>query len=198
MGVRRVTKLTVLLALGLGLAASAGVPAEEPKAAPTPAPAVVAAPVAPSPGVTLAQAPADGLEAAHAEAESAEELNLGWTLLRTFVVLGLVIGIIYLTLNVGLRRLLGIRPMAGGASVVSVLERVTLDQKRALFVVKAANEVLLLGASDQSLSLLTKLDPAEIDRLRAVPERGAPGLTLSPLLQKLLGRKDAPPPPAAD
>jgi hypothetical protein len=42
----------------------------------------------------------------------AEDLDVGWALVRTVVVLGLVLALVYLTLNVGLRRLLGIRPSA--------------------------------------------------------------------------------------
>lgn len=122
------------------------------------------------------------------------DLDLGWTLLRTMLVLAMVVLLAWLTLNVGLRRLLGIRPVVG-TRLVTVLERVPLDQKRALFVVEAAGEVLLIGGGDGALSLISKLDRAEVDRLRTETE-GAPGSPqLSPFLQKLLGRK--PPPPTS-
>ncbi len=120
-----------------------------------------------------------------------EDLNLGWTLIRTALVLGIVVSLIYLTLNVGLRKLLGIKP-ASSQGLVTVLERVPLDQRRSLFVVRAGSEVLLLGGSDASLSLITKLDSAEVDKAQTAR---APQLTLSPMLQKLLGTK---PPVAAD
>jgi len=115
-----------------------------------------------------------------------EDLNLGWTLVRTALVLGIVVSLIYLTLNIGLRKLLGIKP-ASSHGLVTVLERVPLDQKRSLFVVRAGSEVLLLGGSDASLNLITKLDAAEVER--AQQRAPAPQLTLSPLLQKLLGGK---------
>lgn len=121
-----------------------------------------------------------------------QELDLGWTLFRTMMVLGMVVALAWLTLNVGLRRVLGIKP-ALGTSVVTVLQRVTLDQKRALFVVEAAGEVLLVGGGEGSLSLITKLDRTEIDKQRAAQQPA--GVQLSPFLQKLLGRKEAPPPP---
>ena len=121
-----------------------------------------------------------------------QELDLGWTLFRTVMVLGMVVALAWLTLNVGLRRLLGIKP-AVGTSVVTVLQRVTLDQKRALFVVEAGGEVLLVGGGEGSLSLITRLDRAEIDKQRAAQQPA--GVQLSPFLQKLLGRKEAPPPP---
>lgn len=120
-----------------------------------------------------------------------EELNLGWTLARTMLVLAMVIGLAWLTLNVGLRRLLGIRP-AVGTHLVSVLERVPLDQKRSLFVIEAAGEILLVGGGDGALSLIAKLDRAEVDKLRTTSS--SQPAQLSPFLQKLLGRKDSPPP----
>ncbi len=122
-----------------------------------------------------------------------EELNLGWTLIRTFVVLGFVIAAIYLTLNFGLRRLMGIAAVPRGQAVVQVVERIPLDQKRAMFVVKAAGEYLLIGGGDGSLQLIAKLDNAEVEKLRVQP---APSVTVSPFLLKLLKRRDVPAPPA--
>lgn len=107
------------------------------------------------------------------------------------LVLAMVIGLAWLTLNVGLRRLLGIRPTVG-THLVSVLERVTLDQKRSLFVIEAAGEILLVGGGDGALSLIAKLDRAEVDKLRTVSP--SQPIQLSPFLQKLLGRKDSAPP----
>lgn len=125
---------------------------------------------------------------------AAAELDLGWTLIRTMLVLAMVIGLAWLTLNVGLRRLMGIKSTVG-TSMVTVLERVALDQKRALFVIDVAGEVLLVGGSEASLSLISKLDRAEVDRLRAEANASRGPIKLSPFLQKLLGRKDVPPPP---
>lgn len=123
------------------------------------------------------------------------ELDLGWSLVKTFVVLGLVVAIAWLTLNVGLRKLLGVGA-PGRLGIVSVLERVPLDQKRTLYVVRAGDEVLLLGASDLSVNFLSRLDPKLAEA--ATPRTPTAGpITLSPFLQKLLGKKDAPPPPPA-
>lgn len=121
------------------------------------------------------------------------DFDLGWSLVRTIVVLGVVVALAWVTLNVGLRKLMGIGPAAGRRGIISVLERVPLDQKRTLYVVKAGDEVLLLGASDLSVNFLSKLDA------KAVEEAAKPAgqVTLSPFLQKLLGKKEAPPPPPA-
>lgn len=112
-----------------------------------------------------------------------EELNLGWALFRTALVLGIVVSLIYLTLNVGLRKLLGLQ-QATALGLVKVLERVPLDQKRTLFVVRAGQEVLLLGASENSLELITKMNAEQVALAQPLP---AAAPTLSPLLQKLLG-----------
>ena len=122
-----------------------------------------------------------------------EDFSLGWTLIRTMIVLAVVVALAYLTLNIGLRRLLGIRAPLG-TSVVTVLERVTLDQKRSLFVVEAGGEVLLIGGGDSGLSLISRLDRTVVDKARVATS--AP-VQLSPFLRKLLGRKEPATPPTA-
>jgi flagellar biogenesis protein FliO len=147
-------------------------------------------PVAPSRADPLLQPKPDPTEA-----PPGEELGLGWTLLRTAFVLGMVILAVYVTLNFGLRRLLGIAAMPRGPGVVQVVERIPLDQKRAMFVIKAAGEYLLIGSGDGALTLISKLDTAEVEKAKQAQPPS--GLALSPLLQKLLKRRDAPEPPAA-
>lgn len=179
----------MLLCLVVSFAAPAWAQPADPAALAAP----TAAPVAPAPdGARLSEPEIPRSEPPEL---AAEELNLGWTLFRTMLVLAMVVALAWLTLNVGLRRLLGIKPVVG-TSMVTVLERVTLDQKRALFVVEAAGEVLLVGGGDGALSLISKLDRAEVDRLRAASAASAP-VQLSPFLQKLLGRKAPPAPPAS-
>ena len=115
--------------------------------------------------------------------ERDDDMSLGWTLLRTLVVLGIVVASIYLTLNVGLRRLMGLKGPVGRGSVLEVLERVPLDAKHTLFVVRAAGEYLLLGSGEESLRLVAKLDTAAVDQLR-----GEKGTQPSAFLKKLLAQ----------
>ena len=160
---------------------------EGPGAAPA---AAAASPAAPAPAPAV---PEPELPRAEPPELAAGELDLGWTLVRTAVVLGLVIALVYLTLNVGLRRLLGLKGL-GGPGLVKVLERVPLDQRRTLYVVEAAGEVLLVGASDGSLGLITRLDAAEVSRQRQPPVPPRPGEAQpSPLLRRQLGSRPAPP-----
>jgi len=129
------------------------------------------------------------IAAAAAEAE-AEPESMGWMLIRTLLVLGAVVASIYLTLNVGLRRLMGLQgAVPGKQTVVSVVERLTLDPKRVLFVVKAADEYLLLGGGEAGLQLLSKLDLEAVERIRAAQRPQTNVVPLSPFLQKLLSRR---------
>ena len=172
----------------------------------TAVPSVQAAPVAPAPSAPAAKvdSAAPALEddfSSRADARwddptldastsaEAEPDSLGWTLLRTLLVLGAVLASIYLTLNVGLRRLMGLQAMSAGRQpLVSVVERLPLDQRRALFVVKAADEYLLVGGGEAGLQLLSKLDSEAVERIRAQrPQTNV--VPLSPFLQKLLSRR---------
>ncbi|MDQ3263130.1 MAG: flagellar biosynthetic protein FliO [Myxococcota bacterium] len=126
-----------------------------------------------------------------------DERSLGSVAFQTFLALGIVILMVYLTLNYGLRRMMGLRPVSGGGKVrlVDVVERVALDQKKSMYVVKAAGEYLLVGGSEGGLSLISRLDPEAVARLQAqAPARKPPAI--SPFLQKLLSRRDGTPPKA--
>jgi flagellar protein FliO/FliZ len=149
-------------------------------------------PAAEAPASLSLESPERSLPPGLSGEEEAPE-GLGWTLVRTLLLFGAVLASIYLTLNVGLRRLMGLRGVPlGRPSVVSVVERVPLDQRRTLFVLKAADESLLGGGGEGGLQLLSKLDAEAVERIRAEPPP-ANVLPLSPFLQKLLARRDASP-----
>ena len=171
------------------------------------APTAVQAPVAPQaptaePTPSRQEALADKPQAAAATADElldptlppgmqAEPDSLSWMLLRTLLVFGGVLASIYLTLNVGLRKLMGLQGVpVGRPSLLSVVERLPLDQRRSLFVLKAADEYLLVGGGESGLQLLSKLDTEAVERIRS--ERPPSNVvSLSPFLQKLLARRDA-------
>jgi len=116
------------------------------------------------------------------------------SVLWVFAAMGFVIAAIYITLNFGLRRLMGARSI-GSAQLVSVVERVVLDQKKSIMVLRAAGEYMLVGASEGGINLICKLDAQEVERLEREARVQTPAL--SPFLQKLLSRKGGPPPPQA-
>lgn len=187
--------LAVCAALALpALAAdpAAVAPAAEPapaKAGNPPAPADVAGEVRPQTAQER-KAAREELEKELGEVSPEETEGMGFMLVRTFVVLAVVILSIYLTLNFGLRRLMGLKGPVGSGGLVTVLERVALDQRRSLFVVKAGGEYLLVGGGEGALNLLCKLTPEEVER--AQRERSAQAMTMSPFLQKLLSRRGPP------
>ncbi|HLL55781.1 MAG TPA: flagellar biosynthetic protein FliO [Myxococcaceae bacterium] len=179
-------------------AAAAPAPTKpEPAAA---APSAVAATEAPSP--TPAPAPMaeprfDDKYSLDSQ-EPPETESVGWALFRSTMVLGAVLALIYLTLNVGLRRLMGMRlGTSGREPLVTVVERIPLDPKRSMFVVKAAGEYLLVGAGDTALNLISKLDPEEVARMQRQPSTPATTPVISPFLQKLLSRRGGSQPPSA-
>ncbi|MCY1034136.1 flagellar biosynthetic protein FliO [Corallococcus sp. BB11-1] len=192
-------------------AAAAPVPQAPPAKAeaatpPSPAAPDAVAPVAvqPTPPTPASDAvnPADRASR-HAEeldkelgvAAPEEQESLGWVVVRTVALLGAVIAAIYLTLNVGLRRLMGLQGVpVGKASVVSVMERIPLDQRRTLFVLKAADEYLLVGGGEGGVQLVSKLDRDAVERIRAARPPSSP-VSLSPFLQKLLSRRTGGPTP---
>jgi flagellar protein FliO/FliZ len=121
--------------------------------------------------------------------------SMGWVLVRTLVVLGIVVALAYVSLNWGLRKLMGVSaPGTGPGRLVKMIDRVPLDQKHALYVVKVAEEYLLLGGGEGSLHLVAKLDKETVEKLKADQ---ASGQALSPFLQKLLTRKGGGTPPNA-
>jgi flagellar protein FliO/FliZ len=181
--------------------------AEAPAAAPAAAPAVVPAPAqpaaqaaapAPAPAAPAVEAPKSDLPDPFAAEDSAaaEPESLGWVLARTLLLLGAVLLSIYLTLNVGLRKLMGLPgPVGRRQSLVSVVERVQLDQRRTVFVLKAADEYLLIGSGEGGLQMLSKLDTQAVDRIQAERPEPSNVVPLSPFLQKLLSRRTGSTPP---
>ena len=120
--------------------------------------------------------------------------SVAWMLTRTLLVFGGVVAFIYLSLNVGLRKLMGVQGVGlGRPSVVSVVERVMLDQRRMLFVLKAGDEYLLVGGGENGLQMLSKLDTQAVERIRAAPP-APPLASMTPFLKKLLARRADPPP----
>ncbi|RKH53916.1 flagellar biosynthetic protein FliO [Corallococcus llansteffanensis] len=171
---------------------------DAPAASATPAAAPVPTPEPDAAKAARATRHADELDrelgvAAPEESEAQE--SLGWVVVRTVALLGAVLASIYLTLNVGLRRLMGLQGVpVGKASVVSVMERIPLDQRRTLFVLKAADEYLLVGGGEGGVQLVSKLDRDAVERIRAARPPAA-SVSLSPFLQKLLSRRSGGPTP---
>jgi len=79
------------------------------------------------------------------------------------LVLALVVALAWLTLNVGLRKLMKMGPAQTG--LVRVHERLPLEPKKSVYLVEAAGQFLLLGVGEREVSRLGELDP---EKARAV------------------------------
>ncbi len=86
----------------------------------------------------------------------------GAALAQTLVALALVCALAWWLLRWGGRRALG----GFGEGRVEVLERAPLDARRAVFLVRVGKRVLVVGASDQSLTLLAELRDDELPPAR--------------------------------
>jgi flagellar protein FliO/FliZ len=144
--------------------------------------------------INLDRPPLDDLKPDRPDLEGGESL-IG-SLFKTLLVLGLVLALVYVSLNWGLRKLMRLSPVA--RSVVKVHERVPLDAKKTVFLVEVGDEFLLLGAGEREVSYLTRLDP---ERARAAlakkAERPADPLKGKPFWERLVVKPPPKPPSSA-
>jgi len=106
----------------------------------------------------------------------------GIALLQTLLALAAVCILAWVVLRWGARRGFGLGASRGR---VRVLERVPLDPRRSLYLVKVADRVLLVGAGDGAApKVLAELDP---DELPPEPERE--GASFAKVLERLATRR---------
>jgi flagellar protein FliO/FliZ len=115
--------------------------------------------------------------------------NSGYLLFKTLLVLGIVVAIIYLTLNVGARRLLRLAPASD--ALVQVVDRVPLEAKKTLYVLQASGEYLLVGSTESGLSLISKLEPEAVRQ--ALAQRVQARAQAGTFLERLQALSSAPP-----
>ncbi|HKR13353.1 MAG TPA: flagellar biosynthetic protein FliO [Pyrinomonadaceae bacterium] len=78
-----------------------------------------------------------------------------WMFVQTIVALGFVCLLAYLLLRVVLPRL---NLSTAGKSMVSVVDRTPLDQRRSLFVIEVTGRWLLIAVSEGGVQLISELD----------------------------------------
>lgn len=86
------------------------------------------------------------------------------TTLRLIASLAVVVGLMILLARVAGRRMRG-----GNGSVVKVLHRQPLTRGSGVAVVEVAGRMLVLGTTEQQVSLLTELDPFELGETSVSP-----------------------------
>ena len=124
--------------------------------------------------------------------------SLGSSIGISFVSLGLVCVVAYLALRWLGRR--GVTFQASGP--LRVIARQSLDPKRSVFVIEAAQRCFLVGAGEGSMSLIAELDKEAVARdiAAAAPRPGSATRAVTEVLAKVLRRPlpAAPPQQEAD
>lgn len=101
--------------------------------------------------------------------------SLVGALIQMVVALGAVAALAYLLVGKGLPRLLRI-PQPTSRRMLEIVDRLPLDQRRTVMVVKLGQEYFLLGATEQNITLLSRLDPEALNTALAAPVAPLPGL----------------------
>jgi len=95
--------------------------------------------------------------------------SLLWMFVQTVLALGFVCLLAYVVLRVVLPRL---NVATSSRSMVRVVDRTALDQRRSLFVIEVTGRWLLIAASEGGVELISELDPdkaeQEAEALKAV------------------------------
>jgi flagellar biogenesis protein FliO len=107
--------------------------------------------------------------------------------------LAIVLGLIYLTV-LGLR-FVSNRGRAGlpSSGAITVLDKTALSQNRELYVIDVADKVLVLGATANSISVLSEITDAEaVEELRTRPQEAIPAAEPFLAYLKSVGEKVRP------
>jgi flagellar biogenesis protein FliO len=96
--------------------------------------------------------------------------SLLWMFVQTICALGFVCLLAYVVLKVALPRL---NVIGAGKSMVHIVDRTALDQRRSLYVVEVTGRWLLIGASEGGLQLIRELDPEQAEQEAEALNAGA-------------------------
>jgi flagellar protein FliO/FliZ len=87
--------------------------------------------------------------------------SLLWMFVQTILALGFVCLLAYVVLRVVLPRL---NVRTGGKSMVNVIDRTPLDQRRSLYVVEVTGRWLLIASSEGGVQLISELDAEKAEQ----------------------------------
>lgn len=102
-----------------------------------------------------------------------------WDYLKMLLLLGGMVAGSYWLVRVSGKA--GVGRRAGGP--IEVLASFPLEPRKTLYLVKVGGETLLVGSSEQSISLLKTLPPGAVDEQALTPEAGAPSAFLAKLTE---------------
>jgi flagellar protein FliO/FliZ len=84
-----------------------------------------------------------------------------WMFVQTILALGFVCLLAYLLLSVVLPRL---KVGTSNRTMIHVVDRTPLDQRRSLYVVEVTGRWLLIGASESGVQMISELDPEKAEQ----------------------------------
>lgn len=128
-----------------------------------------------------------------------ESVSFFWSFLKMLSALALVIGLMIAALVVVKKYFYQSPAASGGNTMIDIISTHHLGPKNSFMLVDVLGQVLLLGVSNQEISLLTTItDPDAMNRLKSLrlrkdaPSAPAPFLSTYKSLLKTLGsaRKD--------
>lgn len=112
--------------------------------------------------------------------------SLAIQLVKMIFTLGAVCLLAYLLLGKLLPKLLRIEPPVAQRRIMQVIDRLPIDQRRSIIVMRIGDQYFLVGASEGGIHLISKLDSDEIDHTLATQQVEKPTLGR---LASLLARK---------
>jgi flagellar protein FliO/FliZ len=91
------------------------------------------------------------------EAEKIPDTGTGSLIIRLFLSLVLIIGLIYLSLFLLKKSSLGLKKNRAG-DLIQVLERCYISPKKGIFIVKIGSKLLALGVTETQINLLSEIN----------------------------------------
>jgi flagellar protein FliO/FliZ len=119
-------------------------------------------------------------------------LSFLWMLVQTIFALALVCGLAYLIFRVILPRL---AVSYGSNNMVRVVDRISLDARKSLYVIEVAGKWMLVASSESGMQLISELDAdsaklaeEEIVKNRQLPANTAFGKSFADKLNEVINR----------
>ncbi|MBK6689912.1 MAG: FliO/MopB family protein [Deltaproteobacteria bacterium] len=181
----------VALALWLALGFTASASAQTPAPSPTPT-ASSAAPADPRQRSIIEEYERVEAQTRAENASREESPGFGAAFFQMVMVLAGVVALAYLILAKLLPKVMRIEAPIAPRRLLTVIDRLPLDQRRSIMVLKMAGQYFLIGAGDGGIELLSRLDAAEVERALASGEPTSRPPLLDALWKKKPPKEGAP------
>jgi flagellar protein FliO/FliZ len=117
--------------------------------------------------------------------------SLLWMLVQTIFMLAFICALAYIVIR--LLKRFGGAPASG--NLVEIIDRVALDQRKGLYVIKVTGRYLLLGTSENGVQLIGELDADAVERELQSAERrpdlmNSARFLLTDRFERLLKKRD--------